>query len=271
MIVTQMTSERDMANTYGRVRAAFGPNAHAYTTSPGHSDAHALAELVARVSPQASDRMLDIGTGAGHTALAFASAVRSVVAYDLTPEMLDEVRRNAAARGITNLTVRQGAAESLPFPDASFDIVACRMTTHHFAALPRAVGEMARVLAPGGRLLIVDTMVPEDDALDREINEIEWLRDPSHVRNYRPSEWRALVEGAGLTVRDAIIGYHDEGGGMDFAAWTSRIGTPPDRVAELRTRFTRARPELADTLKIVREGDTIRFALPRLTLVAVRP
>ena len=270
MIAALMTREREIEETYDRVRAAFGPHAHDYTRSPGHSDAHALSELVARVGPRATDRMLDIGTGAGHTALAFAPRVAQVVAFDLTPEMLEEALRNAAARGIANLTVQQGAAEALPFGDASFDLVACRMTTHHFAALPQAVSEMARVLAPGGRLLIVDTMVPEDDDLDRQINEIEWLRDPSHVRNYRPSEWRAMIEAAGLTVTDAVIGYHDEGGGMDFDAWTARIGTSTDRVATLRARFMNAGPRLVEVLQIVHDGNAIRFALPRLTLIAVR-
>jgi ubiquinone/menaquinone biosynthesis C-methylase UbiE len=265
-----MADEDDVTTTYDRVRAAFGPHAQNYTTSPGHADVAALAELVRRVGPRATDRMLDVGTGAGHTGLAFAPHVAAVVAYDLTPEMLAEVRRNAAARGLRNVTVQRGAAEALPFASASFEIVACRMTTHHFAALPRAVAEMARVLSPGGRLLIVDTMVPEDDELDREINEIEVLRDPSHVRNYRPSEWRTLLTGAGLTVVDAEIGYHDEGGGMDLDEWTSRIGTNAANVAALRARFTEADPRLSETLRIVRAGDAIRFALPRLTLVARR-
>jgi SAM-dependent methyltransferase len=255
---------------YARVRAAFGPNAANYTTSPGHADRQVLAGLVARLAPRPSDVLLDVGTGAGHTALAFAPAVARVVALDLTPEMLAEVRRNAARLGIRNVRVQRGAAEALPFAGASFTLVTCRMTTHHFAALDAAVGEMARVLAPGGRVLIVDTMVPEDAELDRQINEIEWLRDPSHVRNYRPSEWRAMLAAAGLRVVEAEVGYHDEGGGMDFAAWTQRIGTPPERVATLVRLFRTAEPRLAETLQIAVDGEAIRFALPRLTVVAAK-
>ena len=262
--------ERETEATYARVRASFGPNAARYTSSPGHSDASALAALVERVAPRADAHVLDIGTGAGHTALAFAPGVAHVVAFDLTLPMLVEVRRNATARGLANLALSQGAAEALPFRGAGFDVVTCRLTTHHFAALAQAVREMARVLGPGGQLVIMDTMVPEDDELDREINEIEWLRDPSHVRNCRPSEWRALVTAAGLTVRDVDLGYYDEGEGMSFAAWTARIGTSAENVALLRDRFHHASPRLTEALRIVLRDDDILFALPRLTLIAAK-
>jgi len=262
-----MTPEQDSA-TYERVQAAFGPNAAKYTTSPGHADAEALARLVQRLAPRATDHVLDIGTGAGHTALAFAPAVARVAAFDLTRAMLEEVRRNAAQRGLANVTVHQGAAEDLPFASASFDLVTCRLTTHHFPALARAVVEMARVLRPSGRLLIADTTVPEVDELDRAINDIELLRDPSHVRNWRPSEWKRMVTDAGLRVVDCELGYYDEGAGMDFDAWTSRIGTPPDAVRELRRRFLGASPDLVAALRITPDGTRLRFALPRITLIA---
>ena len=265
-----MTSEHDRDATYARIRASFGPNAAKYTASPGHADREALTRLVSRLAPRATDHVLDVGTGAGHLALAFAPVVARVVALDLTPAMLDEVRRNAAERGLTNVSVQQGAAESLPFADGSFDVVSCRLTTHHFPELPRAIGEMARVLRASGRVLVADTMVPEDDELDRAINEIELLRDPSHVRNWRPSEWRHMIAAARLRVVECELGYYDEGEGMDFDAWTARIGTPPDAVATLRERFATASPKLRAALRIQRIGDTLRFALPRLTLIAAK-
>ncbi len=265
-----MASEHDADSTYARVRASFGPNAAKYTTSTGHADREALARLVARLAPRPTDRVLDIGTGAGHTALAFAPLVAHVAAFDLTRAMLDEVRRNADESCLHNVSVHQGVAESLHFARDAFDHVTCRLTTHHFAALPRAVGEMARVLGSGGRLLVADTTVPEDDELDRAINDIELLRDPSHVRNWRPSEWRRMLADVGLRVVECDIGYYDEGSGMDFDAWTARIGTPPDAVAELRARFVAASPRLVAALRIARDGDQLRFALPRITVIAAK-
>lgn len=256
--------------TYELVKAAFGPNAHAYTTSQGHADADALAELVKLVGPQPSDTMLDVGTGAGHTAIAFAPYVWQVVAFDLTPQMLEEVERNAAAKGITNLSTEQGAAESLPFEPGTYDLVSCRLTTHHFADLPQALGEMARVLKPGGRLIIIDTTVPEDSELDRQINEIEILRDPSHVRNYPASEWQALVSQAGLSVTHVEAGYYNEGYKMDFYQWTKRIGTSPENVARLEGVFRQATPPLVEALQIELHDGYIGFALPRITLIAVK-
>lgn len=260
---------KEFETTYDKVKASFGPNAHGYTISKGHADTEGLAKLVARVGTQPTDRVLDIGTGAGHTAIAFAPYVASVVALDLTPQMLEEVQHNAAAKGIINIELKQGAAEALPFGDNEFEIVTCRLTTHHFANLPQAMREMSRVLKPGGKLLIADTSVPVEAELDRQINEIEILRDPSHVRNYSEAEWRTLIEQeAQLTVLEVEAGYYDEGRKMDFDNWTQRIGTPASDVARLQQLFRQASPALREVLQIELAGDKIAFALPRITVIA---
>ena len=175
-----------------RVKSQFGPVAERYTTSRTHANPEELARFVALARPEPSDRVLDVATGAGHAALALAPHVSTVIAYDLTAAMLDEVNRNASRRGLHNVRTLQGAGECLPFEDASFEIVTVRIASHHFADIREAVREMSRVTKAAGRVVAVDTIVPEDDRLDEEINEIETLRDPSHVRNYRPSEWRAM-------------------------------------------------------------------------------
>lgn len=268
----QSDNQLDNQEIYDLVKGSFGPNAHAYTVSAGHANQTELVKLVHRTAPNPSDTLLDIGTGAGHTAIAFAPAVKRAIAYDLTPQMLEEVERNAAAKGVTNVETRQGGAESLPYPNASFELVSCRLTTHHFANLPQALAEMARVLKPGGKLIIMDTTVPEDPELDREINEIEILRDPSHVRNYPASEWRSLVEAVGLNISFLENNYYDEGDQMDFGAWTRRIGTSAENVAALEKLFQGARPALANALKIdVSQPGKIGFALPRITFIAAKP
>jgi len=259
------------ADVHERVQSQFGAAAQAYTTSAGHGDPLMLARVVEFARPQPGDYALDIATGAGHTAIAMAPHVASVVAYDLTPQMLKETARNAAARGLHNLTTCQGAAESLPFADASFDIVTVRQAPHHFADIRRAVTEMARVVRPGGRVIVVDSMSPESDELDRQYNHIEKLRDPSHVRNYRPSEWRAMITEAGLTIHQVVLDYYTENGRpMDFAAWTTRMKTPPDAVAELERLFRGASPELVAALRIEIAGEAIGFCVPQITIVAAR-
>jgi ubiquinone/menaquinone biosynthesis C-methylase UbiE len=255
---------------YTSVQASFGPNAHYYTTSTGHNNSASLAELVARVGPNPADQVLDIGTGAGHTAIAFAPWSGAVVAFDLTPSMLEETERNAAASGITNLTTKQGAAENLPFEDGTFDIVVCRYTTHHFTSITQAVAEMARVLKPGGKWVVMDTTVPEDAELDRQINGIDWLRDPSHIRSYSEREWRALAEKAALKVVSVEHGYYDENGKMDFEVWTRRIGTSPANKAKLAEILRAAGPDLTGILQLEVSESKIQFTLPVLTIMAVK-
>jgi ubiquinone/menaquinone biosynthesis C-methylase UbiE len=256
---------------YDAVRTTFGPAAAAYTASAGHADADALARVVAGARPTPTDLALDIATGAGHTALALAPHVASVIALDITPEMLAETARTAARRGLSNVRPQIGAAEALPFGDATFDIVTVRTASHHFADIERAVREMARVIRPGGRVVVVDTTVPEDDALDAEINAIERLRDPSHVRNYRASEWRRMLRGAGLVVTGEHADRYTEGGHrVDFDTWTARAGTSSEAHAELRRRFRGASPALVQALDIEVRGDAIGFTLPKIELTATR-
>lgn len=264
-----MNTEPSDETVHQRVQSQFGATAAAYTTSAGHGDRSTLEALVALAEPQPADSVLDIATGAGHTALAFAPHVREVVAYDLTEPMLAETAANAAARGLANVVTRQGPAEELPFPDAAFDIVTVRLASHHFADNALAVREMARIAKPGGRVVVVDNYGPEDGALDDQLQHIEKLRDPSHVRSYRLSLWRKFLLDAGLAIQREITDHYTEGRrGMDFEDWVRRSQTPPERVAQLRTLFHDASPQLRDLLQIEIEGEIIHFRLPQVTFIA---
>lgn len=265
-----MTHAREDA-IHHQVQEQFGATAAAYTTSTGHSDQAALSALVALVEPRSTDKALDIATGAGHTALAFAPHVQEVVAYDLTPAMLQETARNAANRGLSNVITQQGVAETLPFADGTFDIISVRLASHHFADNPKAVREMARVARLGGRIVVVDNYGPEDDELDAQLQHIEKLRDASHVRSYKLSVWRDVLHAAGLRVTRELTDHYSEGRrGMYFEDWVRRAKTPPDRVAELRSIFTNPSPQLRALLKIEREAEDIWFSLPQATITAVR-
>jgi ubiquinone/menaquinone biosynthesis C-methylase UbiE len=259
------------AKIHGRVAAQFGAAAEAYTTSLTHSDPSALARVIHLARPKPTDIALDIATGAGHTALALAPHVAQVTAYDLTEPMLAETAHNAAARGLSNVTTRQGPAESLPFADATFDIVTVRQAPHHFADVRAAVREMARVARPGARVIIIDSTAPEDDSLDLQWNHIEKLRDPSHVRNYRPSEWRAFVAEAGLQPFFVELGAASEKGGpMDFSAWIRRINTPPDAAAEVERLLRTASLQLAEVLHVEMIDGKLLFRVPQFTIACLK-
>jgi ubiquinone/menaquinone biosynthesis C-methylase UbiE len=266
-----MKPQTDGNDIHGKVQSQFGAAATAYTTSVGHSDPALLERVLELAQPKASDRMLDIATGAGHTALTLAPHVASVVAFDLTQQMLEETARNAAARGLTNVTTRRGAAEKLPFADDSFDIVAVRQAPHHYADIRAAVREMARVVKPRGRVVIIDSRAPEDDELDRAFNHIEKLRDPSHVRDWRPSEWRAMVREAGLRIIAEHLDFYTENGRpMDFDAWTQRMKTAPAAVEELKRLFRNASPALIEAIRIEIDGEKIGFCVPQIAIAATK-
>src|SRR5262247_3071187 len=105
------------------IQQRFGAAAARYAESDYHGAGPDLAAMLERAGLRGDERVLDVGCGAGHTALAFARHAHEVVALDMTQEMLDEARRLAAQRGLKNVGFELGFAERLPFPDNSFDVV----------------------------------------------------------------------------------------------------------------------------------------------------
>jgi hypothetical protein len=105
------------------------------------------------------------------------------------------------------------------------------------------------VLRRGGQYLLVDAFSPEDPVKDTYLNAIEVLRDPSHVRNYRVSEWCAMFAAAGLAVevgpRWAMR--------LEFESWIARIGTPAPLAAALRALIDVAPSEVREELQIAPE------------------
>jgi len=211
-------------------RRQFGAASEAYAASPVHRAGRDLDAIRAWAGLTGRERVLDVGTGAGHTAVALASRAREVVALDLAPGMLERARDLAARHGLANLRPQLGDAAALPFPDAAFDVVTCRLSAHHFARPARAVAEMARVLRPGGLLLLEDTVAPPEPAVDTFLNAIELLRDPSHVRDHSVAEWAAMLGASGLAVEQvARFPAH-----LDFDDWTARMRTPDPEAAAIR-------------------------------------
>jgi ubiquinone/menaquinone biosynthesis C-methylase UbiE len=136
--------------------------------------------------------VLDVACGAGHAAEQAAPHVRQVVGIDLTPALLDAGAQRLRASGIDNVLLQQGDATALPFLDASFDVVVCRSSLHHFEDPAVAVAEMARVCRPGGRVVISDMIAPRPEVRDA-FDELHRHIDPSHVRVLVESEIAELV------------------------------------------------------------------------------
>ena len=248
------------------VREQFGAVAEAYARSSYHSSGPDLAALVAAAQPTGAEQVLDMGSGAGHMALAMAKHVATVVGIDLTPEMVGVATSLAAERGVGNVGFRQADVVALPFDDASFDIVTSRVSAHHYADPQRAVAEAFRVLRPHGRFFLIDTVAPEDPALDTYFNCFELLRDSSHVRNWRGSEWVRMLTGAGFAPR-MLQRFAVAQDGQD---WVNRMKTPPEKVVVLRKLFSEATQAQRDAFEL-EDGPPWRLSVPIALFQADKP
>jgi SAM-dependent methyltransferase len=181
-----------------------------YRQSAIHAEGEDLDLVVAWCEPAPGVTVLDVATGGGHVARKLREAGATVVTVDPAPGM----RADTTA-----------PAESLPFADASFDAVACRLAAHHFADVIAAVKEMARVAKH--RVVICDnTFVSESS------EEADRVRDPSHVRNYSQPEWESFFQLAGLQVGDERFMQRP----LEIEPWLARVdcaGADAARVREL--------------------------------------
>lgn len=232
--------------TKRETRDRFGYVAERYRLSSDHIDADDREVLRSRLALDPSHILLDVATGGGHTAAAFAPKVRRVVASDLTPEMLGQARMLASERNCRNMTFVAADAENLPFASESFDRVTCRIAPHHFPDLPRAVGEILRVTRPEGLVGIIDSVVPDDPSLDAFLNGVEKVRDPTHVRSYRVEEWNDVLEQAGLFLLHVSLAWKEH----RFAEWVARTGQPPEVQREVESLFLTAFPRAREYFRV---------------------
>jgi SAM-dependent methyltransferase len=239
----------------GPVQRQFGRTAAAYVDSATHARGEDLDRIVALAAEHGGERIVDVGTGVGHTLRRLAPNFRSAVGVDATREMLDAGRGVLGGAGVTNAVLVQANATALPIASRSADVATSRLAAHHFADPAAAFREIARILRPGGLFILVDNYTPDEPELDRFINELETLRDPSHIRNHTVAGWRDLLETAGLTTTvdsdHAVTKLATEN-------WLERSQTPPDRAEEVRRRLRAAPPSAVDAFQITPETFVVR-------------
>lgn len=257
------------------VQQQFGAHAAAYATSAVHAKGASLERVVDLVRPQKHWRALDVATAAGHMALAVAPHVAHVTASDLTDEMLVQARQLARDRGVSNFETVKADAEHLPFADASFDLVTCRIAAHHFPDVPRFVAESFRVLKPAGLFALVDNISPGVDTLpdfaSAEVesaalayNAFEKLRDPSHGRCLRLEEWTGLLANAGFKIGTTELLAKD----MGFRPWAERMSCTPATTRRLETMLLDATAALRAFLEPRTGSDgALAFTLTEAVIV----
>lgn len=262
---------RDGDTIKRQVEREFGARAEAYVQSASHASGDDLARLVELAQPGPETDALDVATGGGHTALAIARHAHSVVASDLSQSMLDSAAAFIKRQGQTNVRFVQADAEALPFPDGSFDLVTCRIAPHHFPNIVQAVREWARVAKPGGRIVLEDSVAPEEPELDEYINTFERIRDYTHGRSYTTREWLRFFEEAGLQITHTEY-WHKTHPFQDWVARGAMLNPQQDR-AQLDEMFRNASPEAQSKFQLVsdRSGNPESYTDEKIMIVALKP
>ena len=251
-----------------RTRAQFGRVASKYRCSADHTDVEDLDLLLTGLALDPAHRVLDVATGGGHTAVTISGMTGQVVASDLTPGMLREAAKLAAEAGARTIVYAAADAEALPFRDAAFDRVTCRIAPHHFPDVRTALAEMTRVTRPGGRVGVIDSVVPGEPSLDAFLNGVEKVRDPSHVRSYRVEEWLEFRAGAGLLLLKAASLWKSHA----FPEWVARTGRPKAMQWEVETIFLSAFPLARETFRIRADGGrVVSYSDEKAIFVAKKP
>jgi ubiquinone/menaquinone biosynthesis C-methylase UbiE len=238
-------------------------NSAAYLRSRFHSRGDELALIRKMVAGRKRANAIDLGCGAGHVCYVVAPHIKSVVAYDLSNEMLSTTLAGAKTRKLTNIVARQGSVERLPFDDETFDFVFTRYAARHWHSLTGALQEARRVMRKDGIGVFVDT-IPPDHMLGNTFQQtIELLRDISHVKDYSLTEWKEAVDAVGLVPLKIIRKARH----VDFRGWVERIGTPAVEVRAIRSLQSRIVSDVRKRFKIRLNRD---FMFDTITMVVRR-
>lgn len=178
------------------------------------AEADVEAAVSASLGDGPFDLFLDLGTGTGRMLELFADRYRRGLGIDLSPAMLAYARAKLGRAGHARIQVRQGDIYDLPLADRSADAVVVHQVLHFLSDPARAVREAARVLAPGGRLLIVD-FAP---------HELEFLRDDfAHERlGFSASQVTQWLADSGLepqSQRDLVSGGDTDANKLTVSLW----------------------------------------------------
>ncbi|AGA28750.1 class I SAM-dependent methyltransferase [Singulisphaera acidiphila] len=261
-----MSQASDTEGHRQRIVDQFTRQAVPFREMPAHSNEDAFRLVLQACKVSASDRVLDLACGPGLTACEFAELAAHVTGVDLTPAMIEQARALQSSKGLDNLAWQVGDVGALPFPDNSFSLVFTRYSFHHLLDPKLVLAEMVRVCEPGGRVVVVDvySVSPEQAAA---YDQVELLRDPSHVRALGLDELEGLFDDAGL--EGPTITFDKLG--VDLEELLAASFPNPGAADEIRRIFTQ-------DLGVDRLGvgahpvdGRIRFAFPLVILAAQKP
>lgn len=245
------------------IQKEFTKQAKAYASNPTIIDQDWALRLVQAAQPKAQDRVLEVATGPGYVAMAFAGFAENVVGIDLTDAPITIAEKTRQERGLDNVRFEKGDAYQLPFDEASFDIVVCRLAVHHFVEPKQALKEMTRVCRPKGRVVVEDLISSEHAERAAYYNHWERLRDPSHTVALALSKLVSIFAEMGLEV----IHVQTEDRTQDVEQWMQNSQTPPDIAEEIRQLLADDEANRLSGLRVFRDAYNRLFFDHRMATV----
>jgi ubiquinone/menaquinone biosynthesis C-methylase UbiE len=238
------------------IRRQFRRQAEAYVAVPVVTDPEFLSYIVSISGVGKQHQVLDVASGPGFVAMAFAPHCDRVIGIDATDRFVERANNEAAARRLANASFVLGDVTQMAFPDASFDIAVCRFAFHHFPEPAKVLAEMRRVVRPGGVNIIVDMVASEDPVKAAYHNDVERLCDPSHARAIPATEFERMFseQGFDLTHKQTIKTSYT------IDEWIAHGGPPADRDAKIREMMSASIADDKSGLNVRRVNDTIAFS-----------
>jgi len=236
----------------------FNNQAKFYSSSKTFSAGESLDILSNLLNKGKFESGLDIGTGAGFAAFELSKSCEKVEATDISEGMINEAKKIMKERKINNLNFNICSAEELNYRDKEFDIVTCRTAAHHFLDVEKFCSEVHRVLKDEGEFIIVDTITSDQIKLNNWHQEVELIRDKSHIKNLSLIEWKNILKISKFSFLDIIQSRVT----MNLNDWMERSGTSDKDKNILKDKFQNSDEKIKSFFGIKILNNDISFYWP---------
>ena len=236
----------------------FNNQAKFYSSSKTFSTGESLDILSNLFNKKKFESGLDIGTGAGFAAFELSKSCEKVEATDISEGMINEAKKIMKERKINNLNFNICSAEELKYSDKEFDIVTCRTAAHHFLDVEKFCSEVHRVLKDEGEFIIVDTITSDQIKLNNWHQEVELIRDKSHIKNLSLIEWKSILKISKFSFLDIIQSRVT----MNLNDWMERSGTSDKDKKILKDKFQNSNEKIKRFFGIKILNNDISFYWP---------
>jgi ubiquinone/menaquinone biosynthesis C-methylase UbiE len=251
--------ERTMSDTQDNLSAIqrqFTRQAEVYSTMPVVTDPALLEFMVSVSGVTADDRVLDVASGPGYVAMAFAPHCARAVGLDATDRLVRRAHKTAAERGLANVSFTLGDVERMALRAGVFDVATCRFAFHHFPRPANVISEMCRVTRPGAQMVIVDMLASEDKAKADYHNTMERLCDPSHARALPASEFERIFAEHDLEV----ILKQERKSSYRLDDWIAHGAPPPEDASRIVAMMEASLETDRCALDVRRENGALHFS-----------